>query len=42
MAETIIPKIKKINPRLRANTAPTEDTLRQWGHRASALFNVLN
>lgn len=29
-------------PRVLAKSGPTEDTLRQCGHRAKALFNVLN
>lgn len=37
-----IPKIKNKNPLLRANTEPTDETLRQCGHLAKALCNVLN
>lgn len=29
-------------PRPLAKSGPTEEILRQWGHRAKALFNVLN
>lgn len=37
-----IPITINIIPRPLAKSGPTEDTLRQWGHRASALFSVLN
>lgn len=37
-----IASAKNKKPRLRANSGPTDDTLRQCGHRAKALFNVLN
>jgi len=39
---TIRPSIKKMMARVLANSGPTLVTLRQWGHLASALFNVLN
>lgn len=46
---TQMPTIKKTianaknrKPRLRANSGPTDDTLRQCGHLANALFSVLN
>lgn len=37
-----IASAKNRKPRLRANSGPTDDTLRQCGHRAKALFSVLN
>lgn len=37
-----MPTIIKAIPRPLAKSGPTEDILRQCGHRAKALFNVLN
>lgn len=37
-----IPSNENSNPRLRLKSPPTDDTLRQWGHRANALFLMLN
>lgn len=42
MIKNTIAKAKNKKPRLRANSGPTDDTLRQCGHRANALFKVLN
>lgn len=42
MIKKTIAKAKNKKPRLRANSGPTDDTLRQCGHRARALFSVLN
>lgn len=42
MIKKAMAKARNRKPRLRANSGPTDDTLRQWGHRANALFNVLN
>lgn len=38
----IIPTIMNTIPLPLAKSGPTEDILRQCGHRAKALFNVLN
>lgn len=38
----IIPRIMNKIPRPRAKSGPTDDTFRQCGHRARALFSVLN
>ncbi|CAD6222585.1 GSCOCG00001040001-RA-CDS [Cotesia congregata] len=38
----IIPIVINIIPRPLAKSGPTEDTLRQCGHRANALLRVLN
>ena len=35
-------KIRNMTPRVRANSRPTEDSLRQWGQRARLFCNVLN
>lgn len=37
-----IPRAKNKMPLPRANSGPTDDTLRQCGHLAKALFSVLN
>lgn len=37
-----MPAAKNRNMRPRAKSGPTDETLRQWGHLARALFNVLN
>lgn len=42
ITKAIIPTIMKAIPRPLAKSGPTEDILRQCGHRANALFNVLN
>lgn len=38
----IIANTKNKTPRVRANSRPTEDSLRQWGQRARLFSNVLN
>jgi hypothetical protein len=42
ITKVIIPIIMNTIPRPLAKSGPTEDILRQCGHRAKALFNVLN
>lgn len=42
MIKNKIPRHKNKMLRLRVNSGPTDDTLRQWGHLASAFCNVLN
>lgn len=42
MIRKTIPRAKNNIPLPRANSGPTDDTLRQCGHLARALFNVLN
>lgn len=42
ITSAIIPIVINIIPRPLAKSGPTEDTLRQCGHRANALFRVLN
>jgi len=42
ITKAIIPTIINTIPLPLAKSGPTEDILRQCGHRAKALFNVLN
>lgn len=42
ITKAIIPTIMNTIPLPLAKSGPTEDILRQCGHRAKALFNVLN
>lgn len=42
MIKNKIPNAKNRMPRLRVNSGPTDDTLRQCGHLAKALCKVLN
>lgn len=42
ITKTIIPTMMNTIPLPLAKSGPTEDILRQCGHRAKALFNVLN
>lgn len=42
MIKNKIPRPRNRMPRLRVNSGPTDDTLRQCGHLANALCNVLN
>lgn len=42
ITKVIMPTMINTIPRPLAKSGPTEDILRQCGHRARALFNVLN
>lgn len=42
MIRKMIPKVRQNIPRPLANSGPTEEILRQCGHLARELFNVLN